>query len=556
MIPNVTRGGRARGLLRYLTGPEQATKPGEAQQVELHTNPRLVAGSERLMAEWAGYDLSPRYNPSAADQIAAWLDQPRLRSGTRVTVRRKSATGGVSVEEGAAPARVDAHIWHCSLSLHPDEPALSDQQWQKIAEEFVQGMGFDQQQCRWLALRHGASAGGNDHVHVVVQLVGETGRAASVHNDRPRAQEQCRQLEERYGLRRVEGREAKRGARATSYRQRYRTEREHDNREIESPEPDRELLVREVRRLAAASFSEGEFVRRLRAEGLIVRPRFAAGREDQVVGYSVALTPAEGKPLVPHAGGRLAKDLTLPRLRGAHGWSAEDRDAIQEWRRAFDGQEPSAEPESNSWVQRTPSWDEALEQLRQLRQAARQLPTSDRGAWAQTAAHSAAVLYGWAKLAGEHAPTLRALGRELALDAEIRAAEARLERPLPQPRSVAVLCAAMMRPENQTLFWLALAQELQGLAVALHDMHQAAGEAQSAARLAAAIRGELAPLTARLDDEHAATDRDYAETRTALRLARAGQRPHSEAPPAATPTPPVARPTPRPRRDQTPRRRP
>ena len=38
-------------------------------------------------------------------------------------------------------------------------------------------------------------------------------------------------------------------------------------------------------------------------------------------GYSVALTPAEGKELVAHAGGKLAKDLTLPRLRGAHGWT-------------------------------------------------------------------------------------------------------------------------------------------------------------------------------------------------------------------------------------------
>ena len=64
MIPNVTRGGRARGLLRYLTRPEQAVKPGEdQQQVELHVNPRLVAGSERVMAEWAGYDLSPQVQP-------------------------------------------------------------------------------------------------------------------------------------------------------------------------------------------------------------------------------------------------------------------------------------------------------------------------------------------------------------------------------------------------------------------------------------------------------------------------------------------------------------
>ena len=104
MIPNVTRGGRARGLLRYLTQPEQAVKPGEDQQVELHVNPRLVAGSERLMAEWAGYDLSPRYNPSAADQIAAWLDQPRLRSGTRVTVRSRHDSGDLVSDEAAARA--------------------------------------------------------------------------------------------------------------------------------------------------------------------------------------------------------------------------------------------------------------------------------------------------------------------------------------------------------------------------------------------------------------------------------------------------------------------
>ena len=91
MIPNVTRGGRARGLLRYLTRPEQAVKPGEGQRVELHVNPRLVGGSERLMAEWAGYDLSPRYNPSAADQIAG--------------LARSAAAAVGHPRHGAAPKR-------------------------------------------------------------------------------------------------------------------------------------------------------------------------------------------------------------------------------------------------------------------------------------------------------------------------------------------------------------------------------------------------------------------------------------------------------------------
>ena len=318
MIPNVTRGGRARGLLRYLTTPKE--QADEEQVVgleprELHTNPHVVAGSDGLLEEWAGYDLSPRYNPTAADELAAWLDEPRVSSGTRVTVARRDQDGNVLVDERGHARRTDAHVWHCSLSLHPDEPGRSDEEWGRIASEFVSEMGFEN--CRWIALRHGLSPAGNDHIHVVVQLVDNDGKPANVHNDRPRAQERCRQLEERYGLRRVEGRQAKRGARATSYRQRYRAEREHHERLIESPEPDREVLARAVRRLAAASASEGEFVRRLRAEGLVVRPRFAAGREDQVIGYSVALTPADGKPVVPHAGGRLAKDLTLPRLRGS-----------------------------------------------------------------------------------------------------------------------------------------------------------------------------------------------------------------------------------------------
>ena len=528
MIPAVSRGGRMRGLLRYLVGPGH---DGE------HRDPRLVAG-ERVEA-WQGVKL----DAWAADRIAEQLDAPRLRSHARVTVPRKREDGNVLVDDRGRPERADAHVWHCSLSLHPEEPALGDDKWSQIARTFIAEMGFAEQ--RWVAIGHGETKNGGDHIHLVVQLVTDDGRAAGVHNDRPRAQEACRKLEREHGLRVVEGRDRKRGARATDYKQRYRAEREHDKQLIGSAEPDREVLERAVRRLAAASATEGEFVRRLRAGGLIVRPRFDAGRDDRVVGYSVALTPADGRDVVPHAGGKLAKDLTLPRLQGAHGWTADEPEAIDEWRRAFHGQEPGSAAETNPWLA-APSWDEALQQLRELRDNARHLPVAERGAWAHTAAHSAAVLYGWAELAGEHAPALRDVARELALSAEIRAAEARLERPVPRPRSVALLCAAMMRPGNQTLFWLALAQELQALAIAVHDMHQAAGEAQRAAALAETIRSELAPVRDRLDDEHAAADPDYAETRQALRLARVAQAPVSDV--TRRPSPPAARPAPRPPR--------
>lgn len=74
--------------------------------------------------------------------------------------------------------------------------------------------------------------------------------------------------------------------------------------------------------------------------------------------------------------------------------------------------------EANPWLAQ-PSWDEALEQLRELRHAVEQRPAAERAAWAQTAAQGVAVLYGWAQLAREHAPTLRALGRELAASSAV-----------------------------------------------------------------------------------------------------------------------------------------
>ena len=77
-----------------------------------------------------------------------------------------------------------------------------------------------------------------------------------------------------------------------------------------------------MRVAGAGAGSEAEFVRVLRADGVLVRPRFAAGRDDQVVGYSVALAPAAGREPVWHAGGKVAKDLTLPRLRSDGGWTA------------------------------------------------------------------------------------------------------------------------------------------------------------------------------------------------------------------------------------------
>ena len=202
MMPNITRGDRVAGVMVYLAG--------EGRHNE-HTNPHVVAGHDVIVDAVGGRELS---TDDALD-IANELDLPRRVFGTRVTVPVKEWS-----EEQQRQVKVgdrDAHVWHCSLSLRAEEGTLSDEQWNRIATDFVEGMGFgptgdDGAGCRWVAVRHGLSSAGNDHVHIVVNLVREDGTKASVHNDQPRAQRLANELEHRHGLQVLESREVGRGA--------------------------------------------------------------------------------------------------------------------------------------------------------------------------------------------------------------------------------------------------------------------------------------------------------------------------------------------------------
>ena len=83
-------------------------------------------------------------------------------------------------------------------------------------------------------------------------------------------------------------------------------------------------LGREVRYAAVATTTEDEFLTGLRAGGVLVRPRYSERTPGQLTGYAVALpanTTADGQP-VWFGGGKLAPDLTWPRLHGR--WAAGD----------------------------------------------------------------------------------------------------------------------------------------------------------------------------------------------------------------------------------------
>ena len=247
MIPKVVRGDRMAGLLVYLAGPGRSNE---------HTEPHLVAGDAAMMAWHDDAELGR----DSALSIARHLDRPRAAYGVEVA-------GG--------------HVWHCSLSLRAEEGMLTDDKWGEVARDFVAAMEFDENHngetatkaaCRWVAVRHGLSGNGNDHVHLAVNLVREDGTKASVHSDFRRAQAAARALEVKHGLEPLESVQAERSTRGwnpaereAQARARAQGKYERDQRTADRPGAGLLILVGSFDELAVdeggASADEGDQVR-------------------------------------------------------------------------------------------------------------------------------------------------------------------------------------------------------------------------------------------------------------------------------------------------------
>jgi hypothetical protein len=74
------------------------------------------------------------------------------------------------------------------------------------------------------------------------------------------------------------------------------------------------VLRRRVRAAAGACSDLPSFLERLRADGVLVRERYSQRTPGEVTGYAVALRP-DGREPVWFGGGKLAPDLTLPKLQ-------------------------------------------------------------------------------------------------------------------------------------------------------------------------------------------------------------------------------------------------
>jgi len=352
-------------------------------------------------------------------------------------------------------------------------------------------------------VRHGRSHGGSDHVHLVVQLVAENGSKATVHNDRPRAQAACRRLEAAFGLREVEGRGRAAGERGLKAGELAGDRRRGlpvgiEGQDDAHPErASRRTLERVVRACGAAARDELDFINRLRAEGLLLYARFAKGDTSQVDGYSVALrTAVAGEQPIWFGGGRLSRELTLPRLR--ENWPTLDPKVVADaWRKpATDRVGPR--PGVRTRRPATPDVQvRCARELAALREQLLQIPPEETATWAHAAREAAGMFAAWS-LRTELTPgPLAETSRVLARSAQLRRREVhgRRWRSLPAARNTSALLLAAS-PDARAA--LNIFRQLRSLSTAIADMHEAVGELQRARELQNLSRQQLTTVTAEL----------------------------------------------------------
>jgi len=205
-------------------------------------------------------------------------------------------------------------VWHCSVRAAPGDKTLSDAEWAQVAADVMHRTGLAargqaEDAVRWVAIRHA-----DDHIHIVATLARQDGAKAFVYRDFYQVADACHAAEQHYGLTRTPACDSTAGRRPT------RAETEKTARQGRG-EPSRVTLRRHVAEAAASTASEAEFFAALRESGVLVRVRHTTRNPGQVTGYAVALpgdTGRDGQPLW-YGGGRLAADLTLPKLRAR--WS-------------------------------------------------------------------------------------------------------------------------------------------------------------------------------------------------------------------------------------------
>jgi hypothetical protein len=268
-------GANTRGLLTYLYGRGTHDE---------HLDPHIVAGFAML-----GMPAPGRNENATLTELGHYLDEP---------VRLRNSEFG---------KRITDHVWHCPVRAAPEDRHLSDAEWGEIAQRIVQAVGIapadDDLACRWIAVRHA-----DDHIHILATTVREDGRRPKLHGSGIRVGDECRDIEKDYGLRQLKKGD-RTGTRRPTQAEMHKAER------LGWEQTSREWLQDRIRAAIPHATNTEELLAYLEAGDILVKPRH--GPSGDLLGYAVGRPGDmnEAGEQIFHPGGKIAPDLSLPKLK-------------------------------------------------------------------------------------------------------------------------------------------------------------------------------------------------------------------------------------------------
>lgn len=368
-------GSKTRGLLAYLYGPGRHDE---------HFDPHLVAAFAILGMPDPGRDEN-----ATLTELARHLDEP---------LHLRNSEFGKPVTD---------HVWHCAVRAAPEDRHLSDAEWGEIADRIVRAAGIapegDDLACRWVAVRHA-----DDHIHILATTVREDGRRPKLHNSGIRLGDACRQIEGDYGLRQLKKGDGT-GSRRPTQAEMHKADR------LGWEQTSQQWLEDRIRAALPHVSDTEELLTYLEADDVAVKLRRSPSGD--LLGYAVGRPGDENDKgeQIYRAGGKIAPDLSLPKLRARLETTTSE-------------EHPTARR-----TRHTTPWHQATDALETLHTQLVDATCDESGMDARAQAHIAA-LGELIESTAQHAPAnlcleLRSASREFAraqrsqIRAEVRAAD-------------------------------------------------------------------------------------------------------------------------------------
>ncbi|MGW5317766.1 relaxase/mobilization nuclease domain-containing protein [Nocardia thailandica] len=316
MIGKVIKGWDGERLIRYLFSQGKYNE---------HTEPTVVAAWQgdpgALQPVWVGpgdCDFAPGEIGKLARHVAA----AAIAAGLP-TVQPEPGTPGYTKH---------GYVWHLPVAIGADDGRLDMKTWRRIAEDMLAETGIakpgDAGACRWIAVHHGTSVGGNDHIHIAAVLVRQdTGKRFFPSNDYTAVRRVARRWEKALGLRFTADPDAFVQAptptRGEQEKAKRRAEGGDEGMLRAEPGAAARLQLRQVI-LEQAAVADGveDFLGRLGKNGVLVDLKY--DQDGRVRGWSVAAdgdTTRSGDPIWFAPSRHLGADTSWPRVTGR--WTAQ-----------------------------------------------------------------------------------------------------------------------------------------------------------------------------------------------------------------------------------------